>query len=232
MKKVIVFDLDDTLFDEYQFVKSGFFAVADYLSVVYQLNKNELFEWMWNYLEQHGRGKIFDVMLRKYNIYSNLLLKKCISIYRLHKPSIELPQLSKQILDMFSSYSLYLVTDGNKNVQNNKVIALNLEKYMKKCYITYRFGIQNSKPSPYCFNLIANKEKVLPKHIVYIGDNPKKDFVGIKPLGFRTIRVMTGQHRNIVMPDSYNAEIHINDLSELPQALKTIWSDFEIEGLK
>lgn len=232
MKKVIIFDMDDTLYDEYEYVKSGFKAVADYLAKNKDLNKDELFHWMWGYLELHGRGEIFNKLLEEYRIYSKALVKKCITTYRLHKPDIELPELSKQILNLLSSHCLYLVTDGNKNVQKNKVVALKLDSYMEKCYLTYRYGMHNSKPSPYCFNLISDKENVLPEEIVYIGDNPKKDFLGIKPLGYRTIRVMTGQYKDVKVPESDNADIQISSLSELIGALKIIWPDFQIEGMK
>lgn len=84
---------------------------------------------------------------------------------------------------------LYIVTDGNKIVQNNKIEALNLRKHIKKDFITHRFGKKHSKPSTYCFEKIRKLENVNPEDIVYIGDNPNKDFVNIKELGFRTIRI-------------------------------------------
>ncbi|MGG3881913.1 HAD family hydrolase [Bacillus smithii] len=90
---------------------------------------------------------------------------------------------------------------------------------MKHCYVTHRYGIHNAKPSPYCFMHIIEREKVNPHDVVYIGDNPKKDFVGIKPLGFKTIRVMTGQHRSIEMPKEYEADIRIESLAQLEDVL-------------
>ncbi|BDH60829.1 HAD superfamily hydrolase [Lysinibacillus sp. PLM2] len=230
MKKVIVFDMDDTLYDEFEFVKSGFREVAKYLSVNYHLQEEELFQWMWQRLLKSGRGRIFDDLLKENNLFSKGLAKKCVSIYRLHKPQITLPTQTKGILNKLKQYPCYLITDGNKTVQYNKVTALGLDKLMKKCYLTYRHGIKNSKPSPYCIQLIQRREKIDPKNIVYVGDNPTKDFVGIKPLGFRTIRIMTGQHKLIEMPEQYEAEIRVNDLLELPVALKKIWPEFEIEG--
>jgi len=228
MKKVIVFDMDDTLYDEYDFVKSGFNVVAEYLSSQYQLDKQEMYNWMWEAVLENGRGAIFDNLLKKYDLHSKTLVRKCISLYRLHKPRIHLPKNSEEVLkELSKKYSLYLVTDGNKIVQQNKVTALNLEKYMKKCYITYRYGRKHSKPSPYCFHLIEKKEKVDSSQIVYIGDNPTKDFVGIKSSGFRTIRIMTGQHKKIEMPVEYEAEIRINCITELFEALKKIWPEKE-----
>lgn len=224
MKKVVVFDMDDTLYDEFDFVKSGFLTVAKYLATTYGLNEQILYKWMWRDFLKNGRGAIFDNLLKEFNLYKRTLVEKCISIYRLHEPKLKLPTESKKVLQELSrDYVLYLVTDGNKNVQQNKITALNLEKYMKKCYITYRYGRKHSKPSPYCFQLIAQKENVDPSQVVYIGDNPTKDFIGIKPLKFRTIRIMTGQHKNKVLASEYEAEVRINSILELPLALKSLW---------
>lgn len=228
MKKVIVFDMDDTLYDEFDFVKSGFKAVSLFLEDQYSIQQYDSYQWMWNRLQHRGRGSIFDDLLKEYGLFKKTLAKKCVSIYRLHKPNIKLPSESVKVLKQLENYPLYLVTDGNKIVQSNKVQALQLDDYMDKCFITYRHGLKHSKPSPYCFQLIAKREKVEPEHIVYIGDNPSKDFVGIKSLGFRTIRIMTGQHVKKQVPEEFNAEICIQHISELPNALKLIWPEVEV----
>lgn len=228
MKKVIVFDMDDTLYDEFEFVKSGFKAVSAFLEEQFGIEQIESYKWMWNRLQKQGRGAIFDDLLSKYGLFKKTVAKKCVSIYRLHKPNIQLPFETIEVLEQLENFPLYLVTDGNKIVQSNKVQALELDKYMEKCFITYRHGIKHSKPSPHCIQLIAKREKVKPENIVYIGDNPAKDFVGIKPLGFRTIRIMTGQHVNKQLPKEFEAEIRIEKISELPNALKLLWPEVEV----
>lgn len=227
--KVIVFDMDDTLYDEFTFVKSGFHAVAHYLSPKLKVPANKLFNFMWEQLETNGRGAIFDNVLIHYGKFTKKLAKKCVSVYRLHEPNIKLPEESLYCLNRLNSFPLYLVTDGNKLVQYNKVKALGLNKWMKHCFITHRYGIKNAKPSPYCFNKIQELEGVQSGDIVYIGDNPHKDFVGIKPLGFRTIRVLTGEYRDLRMPVKYEAEKIIHSLKQLPDALFDLWPDIKIE---
>ncbi|AXI39014.1 HAD family hydrolase [Bacillaceae bacterium ZC4] len=217
--KVVVFDLDDTLYDELTFVRSGFRAVAAFLRNIINISEEELFEWMWTRLQTNGRGAIFDDLLHHFGAYSKTMVRKCISVYRMHKPDIVLPETTITCLEQLKDHPLYIVTDGNKIVQHNKLEALHLYKKMKHCYVTHRYGIHNAKPSPYCFMHIVKREKVSPHDVVYIGDNPKKDFVGIKPLGFRTIRVMTGQYRSIEMPKEYEADIRIESLIQLKDVL-------------
>jgi putative hydrolase of the HAD superfamily len=114
---------------------------------------------------------------------------------------------------------LYIVTDGNKLVQHRKLAALNLLSRVKRSFITHRFGIRHAKPSPYCFQRICALENTSPQQVIYIADNPVKDFVGIKPLGYKTIRVLTGQHKSTVMPPAFEADRQIHSLAELDWAL-------------
>ncbi len=212
--KVIVFDLDDTLYDEINFVKSGFRKVSEYFSNKYNLNQENFYQLTIDNLEKYGRGKIFDEVLKIFNIYTKSNIKKAISIYRTHKPNIKLTKESLDVLQFFNEMPLYIVTDGNKIAQNNKIEALELRKYIKKDFITHKYGLNHSKPSPYCFEKIRDLENVMYKDIVYIGDNPNKDFVNIKKLGFRTIRINKGMFKNLIKDDKYEAEIIINELIE------------------
>lgn len=220
--KVIVFDLDDTLFDEIEYVKSGFQEVSNYFSNKFKLNQNLLYNFMFQDMEKNGRGKIFDNMLENFKIYSRKNIQKAILIYRTHKPNIVLAEESIEILNYYNGKKipLYIITDGNKIVQNNKIEALKVRKYIKKDFITHRYGVKHSKPSTYCFEKIAKLENVDYKDIVYIGDNPNKDFVNIKKMFFRTIRIKKGMFSNTTKNKEYEAEITISELKELKKILK------------
>lgn len=210
---ILVFDLDDTLYNEMDFVISGFNSVSSYLSDTYGLPSTA--EDMCNILAKYGRGQIFNSILSKYNIFSIKKLKKCISIYRYHQPNIRLFDSARQCIRRFSSYPKYIVTDGNKLVQANKINALNIKHMFTGIYITRNYGTDKEKPSPYCFKKIQAKENVQPQKIVYIGDNSNKDFVEIKKLGFKTIRIKQGFYKNIHVSKEYEAEFILSSLDEL-----------------
>jgi putative hydrolase of the HAD superfamily len=215
-KFVVIFDLDDTLIDELEFVKSGLNAVTDYVYKHLQINKEDFLNRLFFYLEK-SRDKIIDNALLDYSIFNKKLLKKCISIYRLHKPQIKLKPEAKTLIKELSKkkISLYIVTDGNKIVQYNKIKALQIEPFFKQVFITYRFGKKHSKPSPYCFLKICKLEKVDPTKAIYIADNVQKDFVGIKPLGFKTIRIKQGQHKNIFINEAHEADYIVDGLNQI-----------------
>jgi putative hydrolase of the HAD superfamily len=216
---VIVFDLDDTLYDETEYVKSGFRQVARHLNITYAIDEHQAYSQMLDILKQKGRGNIFNEVLAAHGLLSKKHVRDCLSVYRLHHPQISLPESAVQCLFRFKDYPTYIVTDGNKLVQFRKVQALGLFGKVKKVFITHRYGIDKSKPSPYCFLKIQQLEKTTPDNILYIGDNAKKDFIGIKPLGFKTIRVRTGSYSEDWYSEAHEAHVIIDSLDELTPAL-------------
>lgn len=216
---IVIFDLDDTLYPEIQFVESGFRAVANYLSERYGWDANEVYAEMIALLNQLGRGAVFDELLRRRGQLRKQTVRACLSVYRLHKPTLTLAPEAVRCLDRLADVPKYIVTDGNKLVQANKVLALGLLSQVKKAYITHRYGVAHAKPSTRCFELIAQREKVDFSQLVYIGDNPKKDFVNLRKLGVRTVRVLTGPYASYPAADGFDAEIHIRSLDEFSLAL-------------
>lgn len=210
----LVFDLDDTLYLESQFVQSGFRAVADELQYKHGWNHSVLMSEMNNTLRLEGRGKIFNILLASRGALTKKAARECIYTYRNHKPNITLGHEAKTFLENWA-HNLYLVTDGHKFVQHRKIEALGLQQYFTKIYITHRYGIRYAKPSTYCFEQIARLERCTIDKLIYVGDNPAKDFVGLNRLGATTVRVLTGAHANVRARPGYDARFHIETLAEL-----------------
>ena len=65
---IIVFDLDDTLYEEITYVRSGFKAVANYLSRNYKIGTTKnIYSQFVQLLKTQGRGKVFDSFLDNQN---------------------------------------------------------------------------------------------------------------------------------------------------------------------
>lgn len=217
---VLIFDLDDTLYDEMSFVRSGLRAVAQYGFEAFGWPADESFYLMNDILVREGRGRVFDLWLTAHGRTSKTLVAKCVHIYRHHTPDLQLFPVAQTLLASYRGrHPLYLVTDGHKIVQRNKVEALGLWPSFQRVLITHRFGIQHAKPSTHCFELIRRAERCRWDEMVYVGDNPAKDFVNLNPLGVLTIRVLTGGHRDIAAKPSHDATMTIPDLTALPEAL-------------
>ena len=211
---ILIFDLDDTLYPEIEYVKSGFLAVANELNHLFKWPVTESFNFMLKTLDEKGRGSVFNDLLHYHGKLSKKNVKNCINKYRHHKPNIFLSDDVKSVINYFPS-NKYVVTDGHKIAQGNKVEALGISSFFKHVYITHRYGINNSKPSVHCFDLIKKREKCEWSEMCYIGDNPNKDFVNLKPLGINTIRIKTGIYDSAKIPDHLEADIVISDLNEI-----------------
>jgi len=202
------------------FVLGGLRAVASHLEEILHTEQIKIYHELLEILQEFGRGEIFDLFLKRKNFYSKRRVRECISIYRYHKPIIKIYKESKIFLDRYKNYPLYIVTDGNKKVQAHKIKNLNLDPYFKKILITHRYGIKKSKPSLYCFNLIKKIENCNWEKIVYIGDNPAKDFVSLKRVNAKTVRLLKGNYAKDYVKDEFEADERINSLNELPKILK------------
>ena len=212
---ILIFDLDDTLYPEIEYVKSGFLAVSKYLSKAHNIKSNLIYDEMFLHLTSEGRGLIFNKVLAKLNIYSVKEVKKCISVYRNHNPNIKIYKEADACLNRFNEYRKYIITDGNVFVQRKKINSLNIKHRFVKTLPTYQYGLNYSKPSILCFKKIVKWEDCEFSDIVYIGDNPNKDFVNIKKEGIHTVRVLTGGFRNTFLDKDFEADNTIKSLDDL-----------------
>lgn len=216
MIKLIAFDLDDTLYNEKDFVFGAFKEVANYLACKYNFNSDALYEDMITILHKEGRGKIFNLICEKYKINEDI--KALVQVYRNSKPKLKLYEDSLKVLNILKgNYKLGLVTDGLASVQWNKIRLLDLEKYFDNIIVTDDLGSEYWKPHLLPFKNMADKFNLLPKECIYIGDNPHKDFIGAKKLGYKTIRIHreTGDHISVKLNQEYEAHYNIKVLEEL-----------------
>ena len=219
---ILVFDLDDTIYEEFSFVKSGYKAVSEYLSFEFNISASEIYEKMLLIYKSQGRSLLFNKILEIYGVSNRKILNKLIQIYRTHIPDLELNEEVKELLLRLScKYSLYIVTDGNRFVQQRKIDALMLESFFKKIFITRNYGLKAEKPSLHCFKKILSMEKSDNwSDLIYVGDNPNKDFIKLKEQGSKTIRINNGLFKNIKFPIEYEAHVTINSIVNLESVLK------------
>lgn len=205
--KIIAFDLDDTLYNEIDFVQSGFRVVAQYTAIKFGLDKNKIYSFLIKTLKLNGRGKIFNSMLKKYGIYDKKTITKLVSVYRSHKPEIKLDSNTrKTIKNLKDKYKLALITDGDKNVQRNKVHALKLNDLLDYIVYTDDYGPSGKKPNTISFKKVLKELGGKPEEMIYVGDNPEKDFIGAKKIGIKTIQI----YRDKVGKNNFSEEFAAN----------------------
>ena len=194
MVTTVVFDLDDTLYDEIDYCKSGFTAVAEFLAnpATVKVEMRNISDALWEQFSTGNRTKTFNAALDKLDIsHDDKLIRELIEVYRQHKPTITLPQDSRDALcELSKKYTLALMTDGFLPGQQLKVQALGIEQYFKSIVYTEQLGRECWKPSPVGFENIIRTLRTSPENTVYIADNEKKDFIAPNKLGFVTIQIL------------------------------------------
>ena len=218
---VIVFDLDDTLFPEHQFVDSGFRAVDEWLTSTHRVTgfygvAAELFAG-------GARGKIFDLALDALRVaHDGGMIAELISVYRKHTPRLELHPDAQWALDYFAGRRrLALLSDGYLEVQRNKVAALGIASRFDALVYSDEFGREYWKPHPRPYLAVMERLSCGADDCVYISDNPTKDFVTARRLGWRTARVCRkeGEYCGVHAPAEYQADVSVNSLYELQHVI-------------
>jgi FMN phosphatase YigB (HAD superfamily)/predicted ATP-grasp superfamily ATP-dependent carboligase len=175
----LIFDLDDTLYGEKEYVRSGFDAVAAKHPEIADLGKK-----LWAAFEA---GKLaFDCVLGD----NEVLKKECLSDYRNHFPKISLYGGVESLFGEIRrrNIKIGIVTDGRPEGQKAKIEALGLEKMVDQIIVTDEIGgAQFRKPCDIAFRIMQKKLDVPFEALVYVGDNPKKDFVAPQALGMKSI---------------------------------------------
>lgn len=220
MIRAIVFDLDDTLFPETEFVKSGFLAVDHYLFATYGLQNFaktaiELFE-------QGDRGNIFNKALDNLDFkYEIGLIYELVTVYREHKPQIHLFEDAIWALNYFKQHKLALITDGYLVTQQNKVNALGVSANFDLIVYSDQYGKSNWKPSPFPYKKVMEDLAVAGKECVYIADNPLKDFVTARKLGWETIQISrkNGVYSQVKIKQGFEADCVLASLYDLKEKL-------------
>jgi len=211
---VVVFDLDDTLYNEVDFLISAYKEISIKIAVEINVSNEIVYEDMLEYF--YNRKNVFEDILLKYN--SHLKVPELLNVYRNHKPQINLSEDRIEVLNFFKSkhVSLGLLTDGRSVQQRNKIEALNLNQWFTEIVISEEFG--SEKPN---INNFKHFEDVFGSgNYFYIGDNIKKDFVAPNKLNWTTI-CLKDNGLNIHSQNTTNvnkqhlAQHNISEFSEL-----------------
>ena len=220
--RAVLFDLDDTLYPEMDFVRSGFRTVARCLSSRLHVPGEEVFARMMEALERDGRGRVFDTVLRSLDADPAHLVPVCVHLYRSHRPDISMYEDATPVLKRLrdARARLGIVTDGMGVVQRSKIETLGLEPLVDVVVLSDVLGPRSSKPSGDAYRVALELLGVRPEDAAYVGDNPAKDFLWPNAAGMRTIRVRRGEDRGREdLPGHAHAGHEVGSLLEIPPLL-------------
>lgn len=175
----IGFDMDGTLYDELEFISQVYRPIACYLSSIVNISKICLYKRMIARWKEKGSSynKIFSEILDIANIPTaekKRSIDECLEIYRNYKPFLILSPVVICLLDRLQRlYPLFLITDGNKDLQYAKFQALNLANWFhtENVGITGAYGKDYAKPSTKILKHIdILQKKTSNGYVLYLGD--------------------------------------------------------------
>lgn len=184
-----VFDLDDTLYPEIDYLKSAYSNISSklrpytgaalYDEMMVRYNKKEnVFQWIAETYRATQPDISFDWLLAE---------------YREHRPLIQLNEATKAFLQKVKDHRIPsgLITDGRSVTQRNKLKALGIEHCFADIIISEEFG--SAKPDEK--NYLYFEEKYPGREFYFFGDNTAKDFIVPTKLGWTTVCLKnTGTH--------------------------------------
>ncbi|MFH1716800.1 MAG: HAD family hydrolase [Planctomycetota bacterium] len=227
MITTVVFDLDDTLYDEIQYCKSGFAAVAEYLAGQPKMPPaDRIFAALWGQFKIGNRTMTFNGALDELEVsYDEDRIRELVNVYRNHVPRIKLPEDSRKVLcELKARYTLALLTDGFLPGQQLKVQALGIEEYFKSIVYTELLGRECWKPSPAGFEKLTETLGARPENMVYVADNGKKDFIAPNKLRFMTVQLVRPARLHTSGSEESDAAAQhiIHQIGQLPPLLKAV----------
>ena len=200
---LVVFDLDDTLYLERDYVMSGFKAVDSFLQISFGVvgfadRASDVFD-------SGERSKVFDRVLLELGVGEpETILETLVDVYRNHSPKIFLTENVREILTELKQHRrLAVLTDGFADAQRLKISALGVEHFVEEIVVTGERHPSWRKPGRPGFEYLQSRFGALPANSIYLGDNPQKDFEGPLSLGWTVARMRfeQGIYGHLPTPD-------------------------------
>jgi len=234
--RVALFDLDDTLYPERAFVDGGFRAVGRFLGPQLGRAPATIARRLRALHDRDGRGRLFDTLLAEYGRPADPdLVLAALLVYRAHRPRTRPFSDVIESLDAIrtAGFRTGLVTDGLSAVQRRKLAALpDVAKRLDAVVMTDELGPAYAKPSAVPFRIACRLLGVDTGDAVYVGNDPRKDFVGAKEAGLWTIR--TGRlpdeggssaHRDVAKDADADADAVAASFRDVVPLIVGRWSD-------
>ena len=204
MIRAVLFDLDDTLFDQRQWLDGAWRAVATRAGA-WGVDADQLLGALRDVATAGSdRGGIIDQALDRVGA-TGTSVPSLVDAFRGFAPTrLEpYPGVPAALEHLASRVPLGVVSDGDPGVQLAKLAALGVAPCFSTVVLSDQLGRAHRKPDPLPFRHALGALGVDADHAVFVGDRPAKDVAGPAALGMRAIRVRTGEWR--ALPDDPRA---------------------------
>ena len=214
--KAIIFDLDDTLYDcSGTLVLKSRKLAAKIISKAVKCSETEALKLQLELEDRLGpKADIFHKIANQYNLPEDFCEEISNTINTLEvEGAILFPGTMASIDELKrTGYKLFLVTFGNREIQEKKIKVLDLESAFDEIIIT-----ENPLGKEKCFKEILAKYGLEPEQVLCVGDKIKDEIEVGKRLGMSTALMKHGRHYHFYKSEINDGEpyLHITKVSDL-----------------
>lgn len=211
---VVVFDLDDTLYNEIDFLKSAYKEISIKIGEITLVEAVDIYTEMLKHF--YNNENVFKTIINKYDL--SISVRELLDVYRNHAPKLKLEDDRVKVLNELKKRGVMmgLITDGRSGQQRSKIKALKLNDWISEILISEEFGSEK----PNINNYLHFENLYGTANYYYVGDNVKKDFITPNKLNWNTI-CLKDNGLNIHKQDTslfdkaYLPQHNINEFKEL-----------------
>ena len=214
--KAIIFDLDDTLYDcSGTLVLKSRKLAAKIISKAVKCSETEALKLQLELEDRLGpKADIFHKIVNQYNLPEDFCEEISNTINTLEVEGATLFPGTMASIDELrrTGYKLFLVTFGNREIQEKKIKVLDLESAFDEIIIT-----ENPLGKEKCFKEILAKYGLEPEQVLCVGDKIKDEIEVGKRLGMSTALMKHGRHYHFYKSEINDGEpyLHITKVSDL-----------------
>jgi putative hydrolase of the HAD superfamily len=214
MIRALLFDLDDTLYLERRFARSGFRAVAAHVAGRFGASEFEVAATLMGELRGNRRSQAFQRLCERLDLDVSIV-DELREVYRRHVPVLRLPRPSWRVLSTSrESWRVGILTNGFPEVQRRKVAALGLDSLVDT--VIYAHEVGAGKPDRRVFLAACEALGTEPESTVMAGDDPWNDVDGARRAGLRAIRIRHGMHAGVDAGETGPADATVGTLADVP----------------
>lgn len=196
----IIFDVDDTLYDQTQPFKRAFEKLwkGKYevdLDKLYRISReysNDIFDKVLTKEISIDESGVYRIQMAMkdfgYLINEEEALQFQLA-YRAFQSDIIMSDTMKEILDYCVAHKVTLgvLTNGLSEHQHKKIAGLNLQQWIDPAYLFVSDDIGVSKPDSKAFKILEEKMKLNIEDTYFVGDSLTHDIEGAKHAGWHAI---------------------------------------------
>jgi putative hydrolase of the HAD superfamily len=197
MPRIILFDIDDTLFPTTEFAElARRNAIRAMIEMGIRKREDELYLLLSGIIAERGPNysNHFDILCRRLGERRPArFVAAAVAAYHNTKTAIQpFPTVPRTLLALRESgYKIYVATNGEATKQWDKLIRMQIALFFEDVFVSEELGVEKG---PAYFRKVLRALGAKPGECVMVGDKEEFDIIPAKAIGMRTVRMRTGRH--------------------------------------